>query len=164
MNWLSIRFIDCITSHVLNISSMFLGDCFTAFLSLPWFAKVVFLYPPTFPLWRQFSQKGRTTLTAGLLCSKTAKQMHYIANIILFPYYAKSWRIKKLTRIHKPSQSADYKIVAIWLFSIIYVDEIRSLFFLLTPTESWERNYWYVFSLQTLDYTESDSHISMMFC
>ena len=36
-----------------------------ALLSLPWFAKVGFLYPPPFPLGRQCSQNGRTILADG---------------------------------------------------------------------------------------------------
>ena len=38
-----------------------------AFLLLPWFAKVGFLYPPPFPLGRQCSQNGRTILADGMM-------------------------------------------------------------------------------------------------
>lgn len=38
-----------------------------AFLLLPWFAKVVFLYPPPFPHGRPCSQNGRTILADGMM-------------------------------------------------------------------------------------------------
>ena len=43
----------------------FWGIVSQAFLSLPWFAKVGFLYPPPFPHGRPCSQNGRTILADG---------------------------------------------------------------------------------------------------
>ena len=57
-------------SSSINISSMFLGDCSQAFLLLPWFAKVGFLYPPPFPHGRQCSQNSRAILADGMIWCK----------------------------------------------------------------------------------------------
>ena len=57
-------------SSSINISSMFSGDCSQAFLLLPWFAKVGFLYPPPFPHGRQCSQNSRTILADGMIWCK----------------------------------------------------------------------------------------------
>ena len=57
-------------SSSININSMFSGDCSQAFLLLPWFAKVGFLYPPPFPLGRQCSQNSRTILADGMIWCK----------------------------------------------------------------------------------------------
>jgi hypothetical protein len=57
-------------SSSININSMFPGDCSQAFLLLPWFAKVGFLYPPPFPHGRQCSQNSRTILADGMIWCK----------------------------------------------------------------------------------------------
>ena len=46
------------------------GDCSQAFLLLPWFAKVGFLYPPPFPHGRLGSQNGKTILADGMIWCK----------------------------------------------------------------------------------------------
>ena len=57
-------------SSSINISSLFSGDCSQAFLLLPWFAKVGFLYPPPFPHGRPCSQNSRTILADGMIWCK----------------------------------------------------------------------------------------------
>ena len=63
-------------SSSININSMFLGDCSQAFLLLPWFAKVGFLYPPPFPHGRLGSQNGRTILADGMIWCKYSAFPH----------------------------------------------------------------------------------------
>ena len=64
---------NCIRDGEFDTSSSavcFWGIVSQAFLSLPWFAKVGFLYPPPFPHGRQCSQNSRTILADGMIWCK----------------------------------------------------------------------------------------------
>ena len=57
-------------SSSINISIKVWWIVSQAFLLLPWFAKVGFLYPPPFPHGRQCSQNSRTILADGMIWCK----------------------------------------------------------------------------------------------